>query len=167
MSRRQMEVATAGSVNKVEPITFEESSGNVFADLGNPNPREHLQKVLLLQRLDALLQERSLGQVQAAKLLGMDQPSLSRLLRGAVRGVSLEKLMQLLAQLDQHVLIVVAPRGRGSDRLQLDLGAATAEDPALVVRVEPSPQGQPGRRGSRPHRPRSTAPSAQTQLRSA
>lgn len=136
---------------QTEAIMFEESSGNVFADLGFPNPEEHLQKILLLRRLDAVLKERGLTQTQAAELLGIDQPGLSRLLRGAVRGTSLEKLMQFLAQLDQHVLIVVTPRTRASNVVQVDVDAATADDPSLVVRVAPAVSGtRPRRRAPRP-----------------
>lgn len=131
---------------QAEEITFDEGSGNVFADLGFPQPEEHLQKVRLLHRLDTLLKERGLTQIQAAALLGVDQPSLSRLLRGAVRGVSLEKLMQFLARLDQHVLIVVTPRARVSDVLHVDVSAATADDPSLVVRVAPSTRAASPRR---------------------
>ena len=120
-----------------EEIAFVESSANLFADLGFPHPAEHLQKVRLLHRLDTLLKERGLTQTQAAKLLGIDQPGLSRLLRGAVRGISLEKLMHYLALLDQHVLIIVTPRSRATDILRVDVSSATADDPSLVVRVGP------------------------------
>jgi predicted XRE-type DNA-binding protein len=53
----------------------EESSGNVFADLGYPNPQEALAKARLAQRIAELIEEQNLTQVQAAVLLGIDQPN--------------------------------------------------------------------------------------------
>lgn len=129
---------------QMEEVAVEEGAGSVFANLGFPDPDEHLQKVHLLRRIDTLLRERRLNQAQAAELLGIDQPGLSRLLRGAVRGFSLEKLMQFLTRLDQHVLIVVAPKEAQSAVVRVDVASDTADSQALVVRVARTPV--PGRR---------------------
>jgi hypothetical protein len=48
-------------------------SGNIFADLGLPNAEEHQLKAALVVQLGRLIKERSLSQVDAAKLLGVKQ----------------------------------------------------------------------------------------------
>jgi predicted XRE-type DNA-binding protein len=95
------------------------SSGNVFADLGVPNPEEALAKAELASKIASLLRERKLTQAKAAKLLGIDQPKVSNLLRGNLTGFSLERLMRLLLLLGQDIRIAVeaAPRSRSQARV--------------------------------------------------
>ena len=85
----------------------ERSSGNVFADLDYPNPEEALAKSRLTRVIADILKQRGLTQTQAAKLLGIDQPKISRLIRG--QEFSLERLIQFLGALDRQVDIVVRP----------------------------------------------------------
>ena len=70
----------------------EKGSGNIFADLGLPDAEEHQLKAALVVQLKRLIAERELTQTAAAKLIGMKQPDLSKLLRGDFRLVSVEKL---------------------------------------------------------------------------
>lgn len=95
-------------------IEVEESSGNVFADIGLPNPEEHLAKADLAIRIAAAIRAGRLTQTRAARLLGIDQPKISRLLRGQLSGFSAERLMHFLTLLGRDVEIVVkrAPRSR-------------------------------------------------------
>ena len=51
---------------------LEESCGNVFADLGLPNPEELLAKAELAHRIHVLIKQRKLTQRKAAELLGID-----------------------------------------------------------------------------------------------
>ena len=85
----------------------EESSGNVFADLGYPNAEEALAKSRLAQRIAEVIEKRALTQVQAASVLGIDQPKVSKLLRGQLRDFSTDRLFRFLNALDQDVEIVV------------------------------------------------------------
>jgi predicted XRE-type DNA-binding protein len=92
----------------------EKSSGNIFADLGLPNAEEHQLKAALVVQLKRFIAERELTQTAAAKLTGMKQPDLSKLLRGDFRLVSVEKLMRMLTAFAQDVEITVKPhRKRG------------------------------------------------------
>jgi predicted XRE-type DNA-binding protein len=92
----------------------EKSSGNIFADLGLPNAEEHQLKAALVVQLKRLIAERELTQTAAAKLIEMKQPDLSKLLRGDLRLVSVEKLMRMLTAFDQDVEITLKPhRKRG------------------------------------------------------
>ena len=59
-----------------------EESGNVFADLGLSNPEERLAKADLAIRIAGILRARRLTQAAAARILKIDQPKISRLLRG-------------------------------------------------------------------------------------
>jgi predicted XRE-type DNA-binding protein len=89
-------------------------SGNIFADLGVPNAEEHQLKAVLVVQLKHLIAERGLSQVATAKLVEMKQPDLSKLLRGQLKLVSVEKLLRMLTAFDQDVEITVKPhRKRG------------------------------------------------------
>jgi predicted XRE-type DNA-binding protein len=92
---------------------YETGSGNVFQDIGVPNPEEHLVKAQLVFRIDGIIKKRRLKQVEAADLLGIRQPDVSKMLRGEFRQFSVERLMRFLVALNQDVEIVVKPhRGR-------------------------------------------------------
>lgn len=92
---------------------YEVGSGNVFKDLGLPNAEEHLVKAQLVSKIDAIMKARDLKQIEAANLLGVKQPDISKMLRGDFRQFSVERLLRFLVALDQDVEIVVRPhRGR-------------------------------------------------------
>jgi len=89
-------------------------SGNIFADLGLPSAEEHQLKAALVVQLKRLMTEREMTQTEAAKLVQMKQPDLSKLLRGQFKLASVEKLMRMLTAFDQDVEITVKPhRKRG------------------------------------------------------
>jgi predicted XRE-type DNA-binding protein len=83
------------------------SSGNIFADLGLPNQEEALAKAELAQKIIVLIRKRGLTQIQAVKVLGVDQPKVSALTRGQLAGFSLERLMRFLLRLGQDIKITV------------------------------------------------------------
>ena len=88
---------------------------NVFKDLGLPNAEEHFIKAQLVFKIDTLMKERGLKQIEAAALLGIKQPDVSKMLRGEFRQFSVERLLHFLVALDQDVEIVVKPhRGRSN-----------------------------------------------------
>ena len=90
-----------------ESMHIEQGSGNVFADLGFSNPDLALAKAELVQRIRELIEERKLTQMQAARLLGIDQPKVSALVRGRVDGYSLDRLFRFLTALGQRIEITV------------------------------------------------------------
>jgi predicted XRE-type DNA-binding protein len=98
-----------GSKDKLERTAVEPGSGNVFADLGLPNPDLALAKAELVQRIRRLIADRKLTQVKAAEVLGIDQPKVSALVRGRVEGYSIERLFRFLNALGQRVEITVRP----------------------------------------------------------
>ena len=80
-----------------------------------PNADEHLVKAQLVFKIDTIMKERRLKQVEAAALFGVRQPDISMMLRGEFRQFSVERLLRFLVALNQDVEIVVKPhRGRSN-----------------------------------------------------
>ena len=96
-------------------------SGNVFADLGLPNPEERLVKANLAFAIWRAIEERGLTQRTAAKLMGIDQPKVSRIVRGHLEDFSTDRLMGFLTGLGRDIDIVVraAPKSRKKGRLRV------------------------------------------------
>jgi predicted XRE-type DNA-binding protein len=76
-------------------------SGNVFADLGVPDPEEALRKADLARAIGLIIEARGLNQSQAADALGVDRTEAFFLRRGRLRGFSVERLRGLLMLLTQ------------------------------------------------------------------
>jgi predicted XRE-type DNA-binding protein len=83
---------------------------NVLADLGVPNAEELTAKTVLAKKINDILQARGITQFAAAEQLAMPQPKISAIRNYKLRGISLERLMQALTALGQHVEIVVTRR---------------------------------------------------------
>ncbi len=97
------------SLKRKAKVKVELSSGNVYADLGLPNADEHLAKADLVIRVYEIITKRGLTQRDAARLLGIDQPKVSALLRGKFDGFSTDRLFRFLNRLGQDVTIVITP----------------------------------------------------------
>lgn len=104
---------------KTKALEQEPSSGNVFADLGQPDAGEHRIKAGLVVKIHRTIRQRKLTQATAADLMGIDQPKVSAMLAGQFRGYSVERLMRFLVALGHDVEIVVKPRKRGSAELRV------------------------------------------------
>ena len=81
----------------------ERGSGNVFADLDLPDADAHLVKAGLVSRIDDIVRKRGITRTEAARLLGLTPPDVSRLLRGDFREYSLERLFRLLTALGRDI----------------------------------------------------------------
>ena len=89
-------------------------------DLGYPEPDTHLLKAELVARIDEVIRECGLRREDAAKLLGLSQPDVSRLLRGNFRDYSIERLLRLLTVLGRDVRSVIRrARSRREGRLSV------------------------------------------------
>lgn len=82
-----------------EMIEIEESSGNVYIDLGMNDAGEMFLKAQLATKIGEIMKSRKLSQQRAAVLLGMTQPKLSNMLRGKFRGISETKMLECLTRL--------------------------------------------------------------------
>lgn len=97
-------------------ITLTPSSGNVFADLALPDADDLLAKANLALHIRRAIKARKLTQVQAAGLLGLDQPKVSSIINGRLEGFSTDRLMRFLNDLGCDVQISVSaphPETRG------------------------------------------------------
>lgn len=92
-----------------EDVPIERGSGNVFADIGIPNPELHLAKARLAMVIGRIIKERGLTQAEAGEIMGLQQSDVSDILRGVLRGFSLDRLVRCLNALDQDVTITVRP----------------------------------------------------------
>ena len=100
-------MAKQGKCMEPDETRIEAGSGNVFADLGRPDADTHLLKAEIVTRIDTIIRQRGLKQTDAARLLGLSQPDVSRLLRGSFREYSLERLLRLLTALGRDVEIAI------------------------------------------------------------
>jgi predicted XRE-type DNA-binding protein len=87
--------------------TSTKSSGNVFADLGLPDAEVSLLKADLIINIAGLIKEKGLTQSQAAKIMGLAQPDVSKLMRGHFSGFSYERIFGFLTALGENVTIKV------------------------------------------------------------
>jgi predicted XRE-type DNA-binding protein len=92
-----------------------EKSMNVYEHLGFPDAEEMLVKANLVIKIAEILRERGWSQQQAAKVLGLTQPKLSKMLRGQFRGISEMKMMDCLVRLGRAVKIVVGPETKAAE----------------------------------------------------
>ena len=97
---------------ELEMAKIEKSSGNVYKDLGVPNPEQMFIKATLAAKISEILAQRGLTQVEAAKLLSIPQPKVSALLRGQFRGISEAKMLECLNRLGRDIDIVVRKPSR-------------------------------------------------------
>jgi predicted XRE-type DNA-binding protein len=93
---------------------------NVLADLGFPDAEELSAKTILAKKINDILLRRGLTQAEAAAVCGMPQPKISAIRNYKLRGISLERLMQVLTALGQNVeIIVTAARGKSPPRIDV------------------------------------------------
>jgi predicted XRE-type DNA-binding protein len=102
-----MKTKTKKTHKNVARVT--EGSGNVFADLDLPNPEQELLKAQLTLQISTILKDSGLTQVQIAKVLGVQQPQVSLLMRNRAGNFSVGRLMEFLTALGQDVKITVRP----------------------------------------------------------
>jgi predicted XRE-type DNA-binding protein len=108
---------------KKSAISVTPGSGNVFADLGLPNPEEELAKATLASTIREVIRRQKLTQVEAARAMQIDQPKVSALVNGRLESFSSERLMRLLTRLGQDVEIIVkaTPRSRRLGRVRVSV----------------------------------------------
>ena len=98
----------------MKTIPYEKSSGNVFADLGfSPAAAAELTvKSTLIMTISETIKERELTQQEAAALCGTDQPTLSKVLRGRMESVTIDRLVAWLNALGRTIEIRIRPFDR-------------------------------------------------------
>ena len=92
-----------------EKITVERSSGNVFEDLELSDAGELFLKASLGFEVFQIIGERKLTQAEAAEILEVQQPEISRLKNGKFNHYSVERLMTFLTRLNRDIEIRIIP----------------------------------------------------------
>jgi predicted XRE-type DNA-binding protein len=82
-------------------------AGDVFHDLGLPDADELLAKSNLAIAIHDTIKKLGLTQVQAAALMGVDQPKVSKIMRGRLSEFSTERLLNYLLHLGLNIDIVI------------------------------------------------------------
>lgn len=95
--------------NSIEVV---DSTGNVFADLGLPVSEEDMLKVHIAHAIAVTLRKRDLTQIEAAKIIGADQAKVSALLKGRLKGFSVERLIHFLVRLGRDVDVKISKSHR-------------------------------------------------------
>ena len=98
---------------KQKSIEFEESSGNVFADLGLPDADERYARAQIGFHVYKVLKDKKLKQREIAGLLGIAQPDVSHLMNGHFSRFTTDKLLDFLKRLDRKVTIQVSRHHKG------------------------------------------------------
>ncbi len=104
-------------------IQYKVSSGNVFEDLNINDPVEVLAKAELARRISSIIKHRHLKQKEAADLLDIDQPKISKLVRGQLKDFSIERLMSFIMKLDRDIEIIIKkrPKNREDSRIAVSV----------------------------------------------
>jgi predicted XRE-type DNA-binding protein len=86
-------------------------SGNVFRDMGftAAEAAELSTKSVLIDAIADTIKQRKLTQKEAAVVVGTDQPTLSKVLRGRMESVTIDRLAGWLTALGRTVEIRVRP----------------------------------------------------------
>src|SRR5579863_3523210 len=95
-------------------IRVEKSSGDVFADIGfTPTEGAEIKaKSDLIIAIKDTIAWRRLTQLEAARLCSTDQPTLSKVFRGRMESVTIDRLAGWLNALGRDVEIIVRPARR-------------------------------------------------------
>jgi predicted XRE-type DNA-binding protein len=107
------------STKKRNAIKFEESSGNIFADLGLDDSGELYSRAQIGIHIFNILSDRKLKQREIAGLLGIAQPDVSHLMNGHFSRFTTDKLLDFLKRLDLKVTIEVSRHQKGEPYQQV------------------------------------------------
>ena len=111
-------------MTKNNAVTFEPSSGNVFADLGLEGADELYAKALLAQVIRERIREKKLTQQEAAALIGTDQSKISQIINGRVSQFTYDRLLRFLGNLDCDIEIIVRPKAQDTHQISVAVHAA-------------------------------------------
>jgi predicted XRE-type DNA-binding protein len=80
-------------------------SGDFLKDRGYLDPDEMRLKFALANEIALIVEERGLKQTEVAKLAGLSQSDVSRIVNGIVRDYSVYRLMRIVTKLGKNVSI--------------------------------------------------------------
>jgi predicted XRE-type DNA-binding protein len=104
-------------------IKFEESSGNVFADLGLKDSDELYARARIGFCVHKIVNDKNLKQREIGALLGIAQSDVSHLMNGHYSRFTTDKLLDFLKRLDRKVTIRIAPHKAGEPYQEISLAS--------------------------------------------
>ena len=113
--------ALSGDACFGKPIQFDwlvimpragELRGKILMSDGTADTKDRSAKTALAIKFNELIDKRGLSQTEVVEITCMTQPKVSQVKRYRLQNISLERLMQALVSLDQHLEIVVRPARR-------------------------------------------------------
>jgi predicted XRE-type DNA-binding protein len=107
--------------------SIEQGSGNIFADLGCVDAEERRFKAFLGMQISSIIDSRCLNQTEAAQLLGITQPKVSKIKHGKLDAFSVEKLMHFLMKLNRNIEIRILDNASSNTPAHIKLMANDAE----------------------------------------
>src|SRR6266446_6789504 len=108
--------ATKARKSRAGGEKVETSSGNVFADLGFQDAEERLLKAKLATKIAELIERKGWTQAQTAERTSLDQPKISRLIRGQLSGFSADRLFAVLNRLGHSVEVRISAKERAPEK---------------------------------------------------
>ena len=111
--------------NREEEIEVFLGSGNVFADLGLPNPEERQLKADLWIQIRQAIQDKKLSRAQAMRTLGLSKEEFAHLDKGPSAHFTLDQLFHWLTRLGLtvEVRVTAAPEPPPKDAALTDIAA--------------------------------------------
>lgn len=85
-------------------------SGNVFADLGRPDPEERQFKSLLAMQIREMIQQKGLTQTEAAQQIGLAAGDIAAIFRGRLSEFSIDQLFKCLNRLGRSVEVRISAK---------------------------------------------------------
>lgn len=95
-----------GSSTKTPEVVFS-SDANLFADFGISDAEVHNIKALLSVSIAQRLDDLALSQSEIAKRYDIDQPKLSKIVRGKLDGFTIDRLVSFVEKLGGRVSISI------------------------------------------------------------
>ncbi len=89
---------------------FVKSSGNIFEDIGDSDPKSTLTRTQIISRIVDIINDKGLSEIEAAKVLGISPTKVSLLMNGKLSQFSLDELFLLLNALDKDIEIIIKPK---------------------------------------------------------
>jgi predicted XRE-type DNA-binding protein len=96
-----------------DDVELVHGSGNVFRDLGIPNPEAEQLKAILATKIIAVLDHNKLTVRSAHEKTGFAAADFSRVRQAKLARFTIDRLMAMLERLDQDVEVKVSVRARG------------------------------------------------------
>ena len=102
---------------KRQAVTY--STESAFHALNLPDADDLVLRAELMRKIGEIIAARGLTQTEAGKLMAMDQPRVSALIKGKIAKFSTDRLLKALNDLGQDIELRIKPARRGKGRLRV------------------------------------------------